>query len=270
MIQREESFVLDKVRCPKCAAAGKDKHNDNLAIYSDGHHYCFSCGYYKHGQNVFTPSNKAPQKSKIEKDLSVPHDAVPDLPFTVAQWLQVKYHFTLQDMIDNVILWSPKLQWLIFPIHIGDNYVGFQARNFNPDKPYKWFTKFPKRDKVKVYNPGLGGVVCIVEDIVSAIRVGHSLPTIPLFGSHVNDNLLNSIHLLGYYKIIFWLDSDKWTEMVRFAKRARELMFEAEVIHTKDDPKCYTNAEITNILNQKEPNVARTSIVERIVAETPI
>ena len=68
MIQREESFVLDKVRCPKCAAAGKDKHNDNLAIYSDGHHYCFSCGYYKHGQNVFTPSNKAPQKSKIEKD----------------------------------------------------------------------------------------------------------------------------------------------------------------------------------------------------------
>lgn len=36
------STLVGKRQCPKC----RDRGGDNLAIYSDGHGYCFSCSYY--------------------------------------------------------------------------------------------------------------------------------------------------------------------------------------------------------------------------------
>ncbi len=44
-----DSSVIGRERCPKCAALGNDLSGNNLAIYSDGHAYCFAneCGYYR-------------------------------------------------------------------------------------------------------------------------------------------------------------------------------------------------------------------------------
>ena len=36
-------------QCPKCAAQGRDNSCDNLAVYNDGHAYCYACAYYKKG-----------------------------------------------------------------------------------------------------------------------------------------------------------------------------------------------------------------------------
>lgn len=44
-----ESKVIERARCPSCASRGNDKHGDNLAVYDDGHSYCFSCGFYDIG-----------------------------------------------------------------------------------------------------------------------------------------------------------------------------------------------------------------------------
>ena len=44
------SAAVNKERCPACASVGRDNSQDNLAVYDDGHKYCFSCGYYKHGK----------------------------------------------------------------------------------------------------------------------------------------------------------------------------------------------------------------------------
>ena len=44
-----ESFVVNRERCPQCAASGSDRSCDNLAVYSDGHGYCFKCNYYRKG-----------------------------------------------------------------------------------------------------------------------------------------------------------------------------------------------------------------------------
>lgn len=40
-----DSVLVGKARCPKCASRGLDKSGDNLAVYSDGHAFCFSCNY---------------------------------------------------------------------------------------------------------------------------------------------------------------------------------------------------------------------------------
>tara|TARA_Y100000310_G_C20680503_1_gene815652 strand:+ start:1423 stop:3153 length:1731 start_codon:yes stop_codon:yes gene_type:complete len=42
-----DGYVTDRERCPKCASQGMDKSADNLAVYDDGHKYCFACGYYE-------------------------------------------------------------------------------------------------------------------------------------------------------------------------------------------------------------------------------
>lgn len=39
----DESVCVCKESCPKCGS------RDNLGRYSDGHAYCFGCGYYEHG-----------------------------------------------------------------------------------------------------------------------------------------------------------------------------------------------------------------------------
>lgn len=44
-----ESVVVGRERCPKCADNGNDNSGDNLARYSDGGAYCFSCQYFERG-----------------------------------------------------------------------------------------------------------------------------------------------------------------------------------------------------------------------------
>ena len=51
----EDSYVIAREQCPKCAADGHDNSQDNLARYSDEHAYCYRCKYYEKGNNVITP-----------------------------------------------------------------------------------------------------------------------------------------------------------------------------------------------------------------------
>ena len=45
------SNVINKEQCPACASHGRDNSHDNLAVYDDGHKYCFACEHYEHGDN---------------------------------------------------------------------------------------------------------------------------------------------------------------------------------------------------------------------------
>lgn len=45
--EESESVLLHKERCPACTSNGGDWDGDNLARYSDGHAFCFACGYYE-------------------------------------------------------------------------------------------------------------------------------------------------------------------------------------------------------------------------------
>ena len=38
--------------CPKCQSMGNDTSGDNLARYSDGHGFCFSCKHYEHSSDL--------------------------------------------------------------------------------------------------------------------------------------------------------------------------------------------------------------------------
>ena len=59
----EESYVVDREQCPKCAEQGFDRSGDNLVVYSDDHKYCFRCEYY-------VPSNNS-NKEKIAMEPTI-------------------------------------------------------------------------------------------------------------------------------------------------------------------------------------------------------
>jgi twinkle protein len=39
------SKLIRREQCPRCKEEGHDNSHDNLAVYDDGHSYCFRCGY---------------------------------------------------------------------------------------------------------------------------------------------------------------------------------------------------------------------------------
>lgn len=57
-ITEAESVVVGREACPKCRENGRDNSGDNLARYSNGGAYCFSCEYYERGEGsaVVEPS----------------------------------------------------------------------------------------------------------------------------------------------------------------------------------------------------------------------
>lgn len=248
-----ESFPIGKKQCPKCAKLGKDSRSDNLALYNDGHSYCFSCGYYQPNPKAQRPSAKPQISIKPKKDFYIPSDITTDIPYDIMNTLTVQYHINLNDIITNKMLWSNSYQWLIFPIEHEGESLGFQARNFNKSKPYKWFTQFNKKDLLKLYSPNKAisfESVVLVEDIISAIRVGNVTSCVPLFGSRISDKLLYKIKKDSRFKhLIIWLDSDKVKESLNFSQKAKELGIHTKVVLSPLDPKCYDKQTIKDYLN---------------------
>jgi len=72
-----ESKVVNRKRCPKCAAQGNDTSGNNLAIYDDGHSYCYACSYYVKGTSVSMQEEETPvyqmEKFRTGEIASLPH-----------------------------------------------------------------------------------------------------------------------------------------------------------------------------------------------------
>ncbi len=45
MNTRTTSKLIERTACPACRERGEDRTGDNLAVYDDGHTYCYKCGY---------------------------------------------------------------------------------------------------------------------------------------------------------------------------------------------------------------------------------
>lgn len=62
------SKVISRKRCPKCAANGNDTSGNNLAVYDDGHSYCYACEYYIKGTKMEqTTIEEQPQVFSTER-----------------------------------------------------------------------------------------------------------------------------------------------------------------------------------------------------------
>jgi len=242
------SHLLYKTRCPACAAQGKDKSGDNLGVYSDGHTYCYSCSASSNA-SIQGKLNKTTKEIKI----------IPDLPNDIDLWLAPEamdwLHQYFPDVRDfPLCYWSEGERKLIFPIMDASrkNLLAWQYRYFGfNEKHPKWVGYGINENLIHIISPAavspLGSVV-LVEDLISATKVGSITPTLCLFGSNISLKRLATLKTLGYTEIVIWLDWDKKEYAIEAAQHAQSIGLQARVIHTQLDPKEYNLGEIKELL----------------------
>lgn len=236
------------IQCPKCAALGKDSRKNNLAVYEDGHSFCYSCRHFVPAPTTVTsllhklskPNNK-PQQPIVLGDVSY---VIPPIP---KAWLS-QYGITQDEIHLHNICWNQTKGLLYFPIYDGEALMGFSARYFrdNHDHP-RYITKLFRRELYKFFPKRDTNIFVLVEDYISAIKVGRQFNCIPLLGSFVP---LDLILKLVYQKPILrlWLDRDKTEESIKYTARARQFIPDCGTIITDKDPKEYTDDKIRGIV----------------------
>jgi DNA primase len=171
------------------------------------------------------------------------------MPAQAASWL-TQYNITIDDIKEREIMWCPSRQGLVFPLRdLRGNLFAWQMRCFDSGNK-KWDSKGPVHAEAIWITKSMDDTffqdtVILVEDIVSAIRVGHTCDCLPLLGSTLPLSVQNIA--LDYYKhIIIWMDRDALDKSLEYARRLQVLGGDKStyVIHTNDDPKLYSDREI--------------------------
>lgn len=238
-----ESHVIRKEQCPKCRELGNDRSGDNLAVYSDGHTFCFACG---HG-NRRTGINRTTKPN--ETAVVLPRDITTELPTAAKDWLK-QYGITRLETTKHHLMWSEHWSRLIFPYFDSTGLLAWQGRYIGPEKTAaKWFSQGKIHEIIHPINIIAESAV-LVEDIVSAIVVSRHCGVIPIFGSSIsNRQFIRYKNLVS--NITIWLDPDMRGKSVKLANQARLLGLEANVIFSDKDPKEHTNEEVHDILTAR-------------------
>lgn len=240
MLSTSKARFVKHEPCSKCGS------RDNLARYSDGSAYCFGCGAIEK-RNTFNYQDYDSGPGETKNQVSIPKDASSTIAPEALTWL-TGFGLTIQEIINYGFLWSPSKKWLIYPVNnkvyhgrVGSfQLAGYWVRQFNGGK--KNLNFFQSGEAVHFVGLESNKVV-LVEDIVSAIKVGRHCTAVCLFGSNVSSELLGA--LVGRFEEVrVWLDHDKFPNALRASRKATMLGLNNRVILTDRDPKTYSDEVI--------------------------
>jgi Zn ribbon nucleic-acid-binding protein len=230
--------------CPSCGS------RDNLGVWSDGHSFCFGCGYRTGPEgNLGTARRRLDGEVKGESVPPLPEDVSTYIPEVPYNWL--KKCLTDEEILKHRIGWSQGRLSVVFPVFDQQgNLLMWQSRYFGPLGNFpKYLTKGYKGDILHVLGEHPSNRVVLVEDLISAIVVSRVENSMPLWGSTIHLKTLRQ--LARYYgQIAIWLDSDKLKEAVKAQGVARLLFESVEVLHTEEDPKYQQQEQLAKILGE--------------------
>lgn len=244
----------------------RDIPHQNLAFvkYYNGH-WCYGCnrGELKKEDYYSFRSVPTDKWSNIDINLDSAINDIKDFPNELLAWLY-KYYIFDEKIYKNKIMYikeENKEDSLIFPILFKNSVIAYQRRYF-PSK--KFFSLKTNQCIFEVGDYLNSNKIILVEDYISAIRVGEVENCICLFGTSLNKNLLE--YLISHYaEINIWLDPDEAGQknskkIITQLEKAIKLSMKIhafsireqktiKIINSKEDPKCYSNEEIRRILN---------------------
>ena len=240
--------------CPNCGPI-QDGAGDNLGVYDDGHKWCFACGYFVPSSGIISIQDvRARLAQQAAKNFAAPPELPGDhtylIPIHAFTWLK-KYDLTSREINDHRIGWSSQYERIIFPVYDEDGELLMWQGRYCPfpespleERP-KYFTQ-GSRDKTLTLlgaQPSKDGMVCLVEDFVSAIKVARVCSAHCLWGSEVSLARMKRLSLL-FPHIILWLDKDKASHATKCAIKARPYFEKVSSIYTERDPKTYSTEEL--------------------------
>ena len=87
-----DSYILNHTQCPECAKQGRDNGHDNMGVYSDGHSWCWSCGFYMAGSKIQGYVSRSRDDGNIVEQsgpiLRLPADCDQTLPMQARRGMQ--------------------------------------------------------------------------------------------------------------------------------------------------------------------------------------
>jgi hypothetical protein len=224
-------MFIQLTACPACQKRGNDTKGDNLAEYSENY-YCMACGYYKRKNTLnrvrdLTASNEL-KSSGVCDGITLNKT----LATEAKKWL-LGYGLTEVEMKQFTYDYENEVLYL----YASDSYrVG---RTFAKAASTRYISK--GRKPVLTY--GTGDFCVLVEDILSAIKVGRQYAAIPMLGAKPSDDVVNA--LKGYESIVLWGDADKMRENIVVRNKLSERLNKpVKLCFTSLDPKEYSNLEI--------------------------
>ena len=246
-----------KLRWKHC---GKDAAADirhNLDGYSM---YCHRCGTPEFVPLGVLSFAERMELRKLEKEAAtvltratvrLPADFTLDIPANRLSWL-LEASITPYMARKVGIGYTPKYQRIVLPVYDADNNLVFtQNRAVIKGQQPKYLNPSVNREAILYFAAPQDAdfsTVVVVEDILSAIRVGEFIPTYSLLGTKVS--LIQANLLIQYAHILIWLDPDKaGVDGTKKLKKLAGLVSQVTVVTSDADPKNLTNQEIKDILS---------------------
>lgn len=229
--------------------------------------YCFRCGpagFVAHGDFSIDQLRRRREELNWQNNrhVSLPNDFTTDIPPSEAVWLYkagvgaaIAKHYSFG--------YSPSLRRVILPIYKDGALQGYTSRSTINERP-KYIEKVVSpTSTVWVSDPSIAlawpddgaqasvPAVCVVEDILSAVRIGRWVRTcIAILGTS-----LPVLDLCGpspRRSVAIWLDPDKAgkTGASRLQRTLVLQGYETKLIRSAKDPKYYSNREIRRFLTE--------------------
>lgn len=220
-IRSNSARWLRNEACSKCGS------RDNKAVYDDGSTWCFGCCTYGAPKFLNIQENE-----EVEKEiLSYPNRLSKDLFPRNKKWLHA---YGLSDGEMEHFMMDEQTKRHVFLHYEKDELTYYEARSVTGEKP-KCLSKGIK--PIHLFrNFERGDIICLTEDVVSAILVSRDVTAGCLFGSALSDHQLT--YLRGYSRIIIWLDYDKTDTALKWVDKLSSRGYNvALVIEDRGDPK---------------------------------
>ena len=243
--------------------------NHNIKYYSI---YCYACGPVGwEGKGTMNLAERKRLKdidddairSTRTRTISLPKDTI----FTHTEFSREARTWLFKGGLTPTIWkkyrigYSPRLERVVLPIY-GDNnqLIWYQLRAIHKEQKPKYIQ--PSADKSSIiYTAGVSGNckrTVIVEDIMSAIRVGEAgarLPTEQSFSatSFLGTKISTAQATItsSYDRCTIWLDADKaGREGAKAIKRTLSMLCTVDQVRSDEDPKSYSNKFIQELLSR--------------------
>lgn len=179
----------------------------------------------------------------------LPSDFSREVPSHALQWL-LQYGLPFSYW-SPFIGWSEKDQRLVFFVGTGPEFsIGrFLPRQPVEKSPRKWFVWGNSHKTPHIIgNTHEASQIVLVEDLISAHKVGQRVPSLCLFGTSVFPSCIPVLRFLKL-PIVMWLDKDQEGTLQRKCNTLASMTnLPVRYVTTKDDPKLHSVKQIEEVL----------------------
>jgi DNA primase len=240
----------------RCSEPGCGKDNSQLISHDERGYraWCFRCRIPKfegHGLRSIELIERHKKERAIRREARVelPADYTLEVPARAAIWYY-KYGISAELAASYGIGYTPDLDRVVLPVYEEDELIALQMRAVDPWRKPKYLNpQGPRVSSALFESAPATGVTIVVEDILSAIKVGRVHHCTSILGTTMTDQRALKIAERNQ-KAIIWLDGDKAGAKGASSAERQLQLFGVDVsrITTSGDPKTYSLEAIRSII----------------------